>query len=57
MNLRGRKNREKRREAAQQRQGAGSPAPERQLEILDARLGKGVGAAKERERLSKEIGK
>lgn len=43
--------RKQRQEAAQKRLGEGSPTPEKQLEILDSRLGKGRGAKKERARL------
>lgn len=52
---RGRVHREKRQAAALARIGAGSPEPQRQLELLDARLGVGVGATKERARLTAQL--
>ena len=52
---RGRVYREKRQAAANARIGAGSPEPQRQLELLDARLGVGVGAIKERARLAAQL--
>lgn len=52
---RGRVNREKRRASAQQRVNMGTRSPEDQIKALDERLGVGVGAAKEREELQRQI--
>lgn len=49
---RGPMEKKRRQEAAQKRAGMGSPEPARQIEILDERLGYGVGAVKERARLA-----
>lgn len=50
--------RKKRREAAEARDALRAKrTPEEQLALLDRRLGEGVGAARERERLSKLIAK
>jgi hypothetical protein len=55
---RGREAREKRREAANKRSGDYELTDAAtQLNILDNRLGVGVGAAKERARLAKQIAK
>lgn len=55
---RGRSNREKRREAAYGRmEDKADITPQEQLEVLDNRLGRGVGATKERARLAKRMGK
>lgn len=53
----GRAARDARVKSAQDREGGGSPEPSRQVAILDERLGKGVGATKERARLAKQMGK
>lgn len=47
--------RKSRQESAAARQGAGSPEPAAQLAILDERLGKGVGAERERKKLQRLI--
>lgn len=49
---RGAKERKRRQDSAAAREGAGSPAPAAQLTLLDERLGKGMGAKKERARLA-----